>query len=93
MGELLQEWHGFKRGQEVTTLVETKGADFSDTEYTMPAGAEGFIDDIERYDNDQGVVVTVVIKTSSDDPESYIVNAFDELDGPIANFIKAKETS
>jgi predicted RNA-binding protein with TRAM domain len=85
----LKEWQGFRSGQKVELLIETKGDDHDGIEHTVPPGATGFIDHIERYDNDQGVVVAVVIKTNSDNPESHIVNHFDEKDGPIENFLKA----
>jgi hypothetical protein len=54
----------------------------------MPPGTEAFVDSIDRYDNDQGVVVTVVIWVDSSRGQA-IVNAFDELDGPIEQFVEA----
>jgi hypothetical protein len=83
----MKEWRGFTPGQKVKTLTETKGADHEDIEHTMPAGTDAFVDSIDRYDNDQGVVVTVVIWVDSSRGRS-IVNAFDELDGPIENFVQ-----
>ncbi|WP_439357928.1 hypothetical protein [Bradyrhizobium sp. DASA03007] len=91
MPDLLKEWHGFVPGQDVELLIETMGADHEDIEHTMPTGAVGTVDHIERYTNDQGVAVTVVIWVNSERDRS-IVNVFDELDGPINNFIKAKES-
>lgn len=88
MAERLDQWRGLTPGQKVKTLIETKGADHEDIEHTMPPGTEGFVDSIERYTNDQGVVVTVVIWVDSSRGRS-IVNAFDELDGPIENFVEA----
>lgn len=88
MSKQLKDWRGFTPNQKVKTLIETKGADHEDVEHTMPPGTEGFIDNIERYSNDQGVVVTVVIWVDSSRGRA-IVNAFDELDGPIENFLEA----
>ncbi|WP_396604824.1 hypothetical protein ACFLEY_22115 [Bradyrhizobium sp. YCK136] len=87
----LDEASGFKVGQQVTVLIETKGADHEDIEHTVPAGAAGIIDSIDRYDNDQGIVFTVVIPVDASN-ERCIVNAFDELDGDIANIIAAQTT-
>ena len=88
MAELMKEWHGFTPGQKVKLLIETKGADHEDIEHTMQPGAGGVVESIERYANDQGVVVTIVIPVDATN-ERAIVNAFDELDGPIENFIEA----
>jgi hypothetical protein len=88
MPDLLKEWHGFVPGQDVKLLIETMGADHEDIEHTMPAGSVGTVDHIERYTNDQGVAVTVVIWVNSERDRS-IVNVFDELDGPIENFLEA----
>jgi hypothetical protein len=88
MAERLKEWRGFTPGQKVKTLTEAKGADHEDVEHTAPPGTEAFVDSIERYDNDQGVVVTVVIWVDSSQGRA-IVNAFDELDGPIEQFVEA----
>jgi DNA-directed RNA polymerase beta subunit len=88
MAERLKEWRGFTPNQKVKTLTETKGADYNDVEHTMPPGTEAFVDSIDRYDNDQGVVVTVVIWVDSSRGQA-IVNAFDELDGPIEQFVEA----
>jgi len=88
MAEVLKEWLGFAPDQKVKLLIETKGADHEDIEHTMPPGAGGVICSIERYTNDQGVVVTVWIPVD-DSNERGIVNAFDELDGPITNFLEA----
>ncbi|MHC2552435.1 hypothetical protein [Bradyrhizobium elkanii] len=85
----LAEASGFKVGQQVTVLIETMGADHEDIEHTMPAGSAGIIDSIDRYDNDQGIVFTVVIRV---DAERCIVNAFDELDGDINTMIAAQTT-
>ncbi|WP_316207494.1 hypothetical protein [Bradyrhizobium sp. SZCCHNR3118] len=87
MARQLKEWGGFTAGQNVTVLIETMGADHLDVEHTMPPGSAGVIDSIDRYDNDQGVVFTVVIPV---DGESAIVNAFDELDGPIEQMLAAR---
>ncbi|GAB9152548.1 hypothetical protein [Bradyrhizobium diazoefficiens] len=87
----LAEASGFKVGQPVTVLIETKGADHDDVEHTVPAGSAGIIDSIDRYDNDQGIVFTVVIPVDASN-ERCIVNAFDELDGDIANIIAAQTT-
>lgn len=87
----LAEASGFKVGQPVTVLIETKGADHEEVEHTVPAGASGIIDSIDRYDNDQGIVFTVVIPVDATN-ESCIVNAFDELDGDITKFLAAKST-
>ncbi|WFU52214.1 hypothetical protein QA639_21135 [Bradyrhizobium pachyrhizi] len=88
MAERLAQWRGLTRGQKVKTLEVTKGADHEDIEHTMQPGADGVVDNIDRYDNDQGVVVTVVIWVDSTRERS-IVNAYDELDGPIENFLEA----
>jgi hypothetical protein len=88
MCELLKEWNGFRPGQRVKLLVETMGADHKDIEHTMPAGAIGIIDHIERYRPPQGVGVTVWIPVDEKNDRG-IVNVFDELDGPITNFLEA----
>ena len=88
MAELLSPWRGLTRGQKIKTLIETKGADHDDIEHTMPPGTDGVVDQIERYSNDQGVVVTIVIWVD-DKRDRSIVNAFDELDGPIEKFVEA----
>ncbi|MEH2517385.1 hypothetical protein V1279_002958 [Bradyrhizobium sp. AZCC 1610] len=90
MAEHLGEANGFREGQRVKMLVEAKGADHEDIEHTMPAGSTGVIDRIERYDNSQGVVFTIWIPVDEADDRG-IVNAFDEEDGPISNFISATE--
>ncbi|WP_316196684.1 hypothetical protein [Bradyrhizobium sp. SZCCHNS3053] len=92
MGELLKEWHGFTPGQDVVLLEETIGDDHEGIEHTMPAGAIGTVDHIERYTNDQGVAVHVIIWVNNERDRS-IVNVFDEMDGPITNFLKAKDTA
>ncbi|WLA44915.1 hypothetical protein QIH80_23520 [Bradyrhizobium elkanii] len=88
MAERLAQWRGLTRGQKIKTLVETKGADHDDIEHTMPPGTDGVVDQIERYTSEQGVVVTIVIWVD-DKRDRSIVNAFDELDGPIEKFVEA----
>ncbi|ARQ95255.1 hypothetical protein [Bradyrhizobium phage BDU-MI-1] len=87
MGELLQEWKGFRPGQRVIVLVEAIGADHEDIEHTTPPGTPGLIDHIERYGMNQGVGVTVWIPVNGEKDRG-IVNVFDEADGDIFNFIK-----
>jgi hypothetical protein len=87
MGDLLQEANGFRPGQRVKMLVETKGADHEDIEHTLPAGSTGIIDSIQRFTNDQGVNFAIWIPVNEKEV-SGIINQFDELDGPITNFIE-----
>lgn len=88
MGELLQEAFGFKPGQQVRILEETRGADHEDIEHTMPVGALGQITDIEVFLPPQGISFTVWIPLDETN-ERGIVNVFDEGDGPITNFLEA----
>jgi hypothetical protein len=86
----LPEAEGLKVGQRVTVLIETKGDDHESIEHTMPAGSTGYIECIKRLDGDQGLSFTVYIPVDESN-ERAIVNVFDELDGPITNFIRHKE--
>jgi hypothetical protein len=87
MGDQLKEANGFRPGQRVKMLVETKGADHEDIEHTLPAGSTGIIDTIERFTNDQGVNFAIWIPIDEKGGRG-IINQFDELDGPISNFIE-----
>lgn len=88
----LPEAGGFKLGQRVTMLVETKGADHEDIEHTIKPGADALIECIEHLTPPQGLTFTLWIPVDELEGRG-IVNVFDEGDGPITNFIKAKETS
>ncbi|MGJ4945158.1 hypothetical protein ACQR1W_31675 [Bradyrhizobium sp. HKCCYLS1011] len=88
MAQLLKEAFGFKTEQRVRLKIETKGADHEDIEHTMPAGSIGVIDHIEVYTNDQGISFHVWIPVD-DTNERGIVNVFDQLDGPITDFLEA----
>jgi hypothetical protein len=90
MDNRLNEAAGFKSGQRVTMLVETKGADHEDIEHTLPAGSTGIIDSIETLRGPQGLNFTIWIPVNEAEDRG-IVNQFDEMDGPISNFIAAKE--
>ena len=90
----LQEAFGFKVGQEVTTLCECSGDDWEDNEQVVPAGANGTISYIQRFDNEQGIAFTVMVDVGKIDSEGdalTIVNVFDEGDGDIRQFIKARD--
>jgi len=92
MSEHLTEAFGFNVGQAVRMLCECSGDDCEGTYHRVEAGAEGTIDSIERFANDQGVNITVVIVTGKRDQNGEmltIVNSFDELDGPPSKFFEA----
>ena len=59
MSEHLTEAFGFSVGQAVRMLCECSGDDCDGTYHRVEAGAEGTIDSIERFANDQGVNITV----------------------------------
>lgn len=83
---------GFRLGQRVTMLTETKGADHDDIEHTLPPERDGLIECIEHLAPPQGLTFTIWIPINELEGRG-IVNVFDESDGPITNFIKAKEKS
>lgn len=74
-----------KAGDRVRISVACSGEDHEGQFHELPAGCFGSVDRIETYTNDQGLVFTVVIPI---DAEHNIVNAFDELDGPIEDFLE-----
>jgi hypothetical protein len=88
----LREAAGLKLGQRVKMLTETKGADHDDIEHTLSAGRDGIIECIEHLAPPQGLTFTIWIPVDELEGRG-IVNVFDEGDGPITNFITAKETS
>lgn len=89
----LPEAEGFKVGQRVTMLVETKGDDHDSIEHTIQAGADGLIECIENSaEGTQGLTFTIWIPINELEGRG-IVNVFDEGDGPITNFIKIKEAT
>jgi hypothetical protein len=81
----LPEAEGFKVGQRVLMLAESKGADHDDIEHSVPAGADGIIECIERISG-QGLTFTLWIPVNELEGRG-IVNVFDEGDGPITKFI------
>lgn len=81
----LPEAEGFKVGQRVLMLTETKGADHDDFEHAVPAGSDGIIECIERIPG-QGLTFTLWIPVNELEGRG-IVNVFDEGDGPITKFI------
>jgi hypothetical protein len=87
----LPESDGFKVGQRVSMLTETMGADHEDIEHTLPVGSTGIIECIEQLAPPQGRSFTIWIPVNELEGRG-IVNVFDEGDGPITNFITAKET-
>ncbi|MGX9944956.1 hypothetical protein ACTG4Q_21060 [Bradyrhizobium denitrificans] len=87
----LREHSGFKIGQRVTMLEQGMGCDHDDVEHTLPAGSDGLIDTIEMLPAPQGLTFTIWIPVDEADDRG-IVNVFDQGDGPITNFITAKET-
>jgi hypothetical protein len=87
----LPDGAGFKLGQRVKTLVETKGADHDDDEHTVPPGSDALIECIELLAPPQKLTFTLWIPINELEGRG-IVNVFDESDGPITNFIKVKET-
>jgi hypothetical protein len=82
---------GFKLGQCVTLLEETMGCDHEDIEHTLLVGSDGIIECIEHLAPPQGLTFTLWIPVNELEGRG-IVNVFDEGDGPITNFITAKET-
>jgi hypothetical protein len=87
----LHEAAGLKLGQRVKMLTETKGDDHESIEHTIPPGADGIIECIEHLAPPQGITFTIWIPVNELEGRG-IVNVFDEVDGPISNFITAKET-
>lgn len=77
---------GFKLGERVCMLVETKGDDHESIEHTLPAGSFGLIECIEHLAPSQGLTFTISIPVDELEGRG-IVNVFDESDGPITNFI------
>jgi hypothetical protein len=88
----LPEAKGFKVGQRVQTATVCMGADHDDIERTILPGADALIERIEQLPAPQGLTFTVWIPVNELEGRG-IVNVFDESDGPITNFITAKETS
>jgi hypothetical protein len=88
----LPEASGFKLGQRVTMLDVCVGADHDDIEHTILPGADGLIECIEHLAPPQGLTFTVWIPINELEGRG-IVNVFDEDDGPITNFLKAKEST
>lgn len=86
----LPESGGFKLGQRVTMLDVCSGADHDDIEHTILPGADGIIECIEHLAPPQGRTFTIWIPINELEGRG-IVNVFDEGDGPITSFIKAKE--
>jgi hypothetical protein len=84
----LQEAGGFKVGQRVSMLVETKGDDHESVEHTMPSGSRGIIECIEILPHPQCLTFTIWIPIDEEDDRG-IVNVFDESDGPILSFFSA----
>ncbi|WP_315729892.1 hypothetical protein [Bradyrhizobium sp. SZCCHNRI2010] len=87
MVQLLKEAFGFKTEQRVRLKIETKGADHEDIEHTMPVGSIGIIDHIKVYTGSQGIVFHVWIPVDEAEGRG-IVNTFDQLDGPITNYLE-----
>jgi len=81
---------GFRLGQRVKMLTETKGDDHEDIEHTMPPGTDGIIECIEQLASPQGLTFTIWIPVNELDDRG-IVNVFDEGDGHISKFISLKE--
>lgn len=88
----LKEACGFKLGQRVTMVGVCQGTDHEDNEHTILPGADGVIECIEMFAPPQKLTFTIWIPIDELEGRG-IVNVFDEGDGPITNFIKAKETS
>lgn len=86
----LSEGAGFKLGQRVKMLTETKGADHDDIEHTLSPGIDGLIECIEQLDPPQGLTFTIWIPVNELEGRG-IVNVFDESDGHISKFISSKE--
>jgi hypothetical protein len=84
----LHEAAGFKLGQRVTMLVETKGEDHESIEHTLSAGTTGIIECIEHLCVPQGLTFTIWIPVDELEGRG-IVNVFDEGDGHISNFLEA----
>ena len=86
----LHEGSGFKLGQRVTMLIETKGTDHDDVEHSLPTGVDGIVECIEQFDAPQGLTFTIWIPVNEMEGRG-IVNVFDEGDGHISKFISLKE--
>lgn len=84
MAERLKEAFGYIESQQVRLLIVTSGEDASGTQRSYPTGTTGVIDRIERFDNEQGIAMTLVIGPT--DGDEAIVNLFDELDGHPSEF-------
>lgn len=74
-----------KAGDTVKILCPCEGEDHEGNYHRVPAGANGTVEMISVSGNEQGLGFTVCIPV---DPEHNIVNVFDELDGPIENFLQ-----
>jgi hypothetical protein len=85
----MHEGGGFKLGQRVEMLTETKGDDHESIQHTLKPGATGIIECIEHLAPPQGLTFTIWIPVDELQGRG-IVNVFDEGDGPITNFIKEK---
>jgi hypothetical protein len=85
------EAKGFKVGQRVTMLVECIGNDHEDNEHRVKPGSDGLVEAIEHFAPPQGLTFTIWIPVNELEGRG-IANVFDESDGPITTFIKAKET-
>lgn len=68
-------------GARVRLLVDGCGEVEGEGEVHFAAGALGRVASVDLYDNDQGVVVTVVV-------DGGVANNFDHLDGPLSNFLE-----
>ena len=88
----LPEAEGFKVGQRVNMLVETKGDDHEGIEHTLPPGSTGIIECIELLIPPQGLTFTIWIPVDELEGRG-IVNVFDAEDGPITNFISKMEAT
>jgi hypothetical protein len=72
----IKDWHGFILGQQVTMLVETRGATAADHEVAHPIDTSAFIAAIADFGPHQGCGVDLVIGNS----DRAICNSFDDRD-------------
>lgn len=76
-----------KIGDRVRISVPCSGDNHDGENHELEAGCLGQVWSIDTYTNDQGLAITVVIPV--DDEHNIVnVNVFDELDGPIENFLE-----
>jgi hypothetical protein len=72
-------------GDRVVISCPCSGEDHEGGYHELSAGCTGRVDSIDTYKGEQGLAFTVCIPV---DEDRNIVNVFDELDGPIEQFLR-----